>query len=66
MTWRVTLTGADTGTGYVFEIDAPADAFEPMVYASAFHEYRNLVEIGDIADPYCLPTGIEYIDDKES
>lgn len=66
MTWRVTLTGDDTSNEYVFEIDAPADAFEPVVYASAFQEYRNLVEIGEIAEPYCLPTGIEYIDDKES
>ena len=63
MVWVVNALGRDTGSGYVYTVDAPVDASPIMVEMSAANEHGRRVRAGESPEYLAPPFVAKWVDD---
>lgn len=63
MVWVVNALGRDTGSGYVYTVDAPVDASPMTVEMSAANEHGRRVRAGESPEYLAPPIVAKWVDD---
>lgn len=64
MPWRVTLTGADTGSEYIYEVNLPLGTPEHIAYNAAAEQHGRLLgdERSPVTERFRVPITRQWID----